>query len=243
MTLTLIGKISSISRYPIKSFAGEELDTCKIDRYGLMGDRCYAFYDETKEGWDSFFTAREIPAMLAYKAKLVDERTSAEHPLVEITSPEGQTFSWDEELLAEMQKYSKKKMRMRSYQAQSPDLKAVDEGSILIITDKSLQKLEAIWGKQLDARRFRANILITVEEGAFGEKEWLGRRITVGGAELQVDKYCDRCSMVTLDPDSLARDASLLKKINTEMNLNFGVYASVKKTGDIEIGEKVFLMD
>lgn len=243
MTLTLIGEISGISRYPIKSFAGEELDACKIDRYGLMGDRCYAFYDETKEGWDSFFTAREIPAMLAYKAKLVDERTSAEHPLVEITSPEGQTFSWNEELLAEMQKYSKKKMRMRSYQAQSPDLKAVDEGSILIITDRSLQKLEAIWGKQLDARRFRANILITVEEGAFGEKEWIGRRITVGGAELQVDKYCDRCSMVTLDPDSLARDASLLKKINTEMNLNFGVYASVKKIGDIEVGEKVFLMD
>lgn len=60
---------------------------------------------------------------------------------------------------------------------------------------------------------------------------------------MQVDKYCDRCSMVTLDPDSLARDASLLKKINTEMNLNFGVYASVKKTGDIEVGEKVFLMD
>jgi len=245
--LTLIGEISGINRYPIKSFAGERLDACKIDTYGLMGDRCYAFYDETKEGWDSFFTAREIPAMLAYKAQIVDDSTQSdsesEDLKVKVVSPEGQTFHWDDDLLAKMQNYSKKKMRMRSYRAQSPDLKAVDEGSILIITDRSLQKLETIWGKQLDARRFRANILITVEEGVFGEKEWIGRRITVGGAELQVDKFCDRCSMVTLDPDSLERDASLLKKINTEMNLNFGVYASVKKTGDIQVGEKVYLVD
>lgn len=241
--MTLIGEISGINRYPIKSFAGESLDTCTIDTYGLVGDRCYAFFDETKEGWDSFFTAREIPKMLAYKAKFVDESAESEYPQVKITSPEGQTFSWDDDLLAEMQTYSKKKMQMRSYQMQSPDLKAVDEGSILIITNTSLNNLEDIWGKQLDARRFRANIVVTVDENAFGEKDWIGKRIAVGSAELQVDKYCDRCSMVTLDPDTLDRDASLLKKINTEMNLNFGVYASVKKTGHIRVGEKLVIID
>jgi uncharacterized protein YcbX len=241
--LTLIGEISGINRYPIKSFAGESLDIGKIDTYGLVGDRCYAFFDETKEGWDSFFTAREIPTMLAYKARFVEENKDSEYPQVKVTSPEGRTFSWDDDLLVEMQKYSKKKMRMRSYQIESPDLKAVDEGSILIITNTSLKKLEEIWGKQLDERRFRANILVTVDENAFGEEDWIGRRIAVGSAELQVDKYCDRCSMVTLDPDTLERDATLLKKINAEMNLNFGVYASVKKTGHIRVGEKLVLID
>jgi hypothetical protein len=49
--------------------------------------------------------------------------------------------------------------------------------------------------------------------------------------------------MITIDPETLERDASLLKKVIAEMNLNFGVYASVKKTGQIDIGDKVYLVD
>lgn len=62
--MKLIGEISEINRYPVKSFAGEGLETCKMDTYGLYGDRFCAFYDETMEGWQSFFTARDIPNML-----------------------------------------------------------------------------------------------------------------------------------------------------------------------------------
>ncbi|MDQ8734635.1 MOSC domain-containing protein [Paenibacillus sp. LHD-38] len=241
--MSRIGLISAINRYPVKSFAGEGLDACQIDTYGLKGDRCHAFFDETKEGWDSFFTARDIPAMLSYKAKLVDENAKSDDAQLKITSPEGRNFGWDDDLLTEMQRYSKKKMLMRSYQTQSPDLKAVDEGSILIIIDTSLRKLEALWGKPLDERRFRANIVVKVDESGFSEKDWIGKRLSVGSAQLHVDKYCDRCSMVTLDPDTLERDGSLLRKINEEMRLNFGVYASVEKTGVIHAGDQVHLMD
>ncbi|WP_246096228.1 MOSC domain-containing protein [Paenibacillus sinopodophylli] len=241
--MTRIGEISAINRYPVKSFAGESLESCEIDIYGLAGDRCYAFYDETKEGWDSFFTAREIPAMLSYQAALNDvQSASMVHPEIRVTSPEGKTFSWDAALLEEVQKHSKKKMLIRSYKTNTPELKAVDEGSILIITSTSLRSLEQIWGKELDERRFRANVVVKVDDSALDEKEWIGRRIAIGSAELQVDKYCDRCSMVTLDPDSLERDASLLRKINEEMNLNFGVYASVIKTGAIQNGDQVSLL-
>lgn len=241
--MRLVGEISEISRYPIKSFAGESLTECEIETYGLVGDRCFTFFDETKEGWDSFITARNIPVMLAYKAQYVDERLTQEYPQIKVTSPDGKTFGWDEELLAEFQQLSKKKLRMRRYETESPDLKAVDEGSILIITSTSLRKLEELWGKQLDERRFRANILITVDEGALSEKDWLGKRLSIGDVELQVDKFCDRCSVVTLDPDTLERDLSLLKKINTELNLYFGVYASIKKKGNIRVGDKVLLID
>ncbi|MGO4546089.1 MOSC domain-containing protein [Paenibacillus sp. 2TAB23] len=237
-----IGEISSINRYPVKSLAGESLASCHIDTYGLAGDRCYAFYDETKEGWDSFITARNIPAMLAYRAELDEESMGSDHPTIRVTSPEGEIYKWDESLLVEMQKHAKNKMLMRSYPATSPELKAVDEGSILIITSTSLQKLEAIWGKELDPRRFRANLVVAVEDSGLGEEEWIGKRLSIGSAELQIDKYCDRCSMVTLDPDSLERDASLLRKINEEMNLNFGVYASVQKTGVIQAGDQVRLI-
>ncbi|CAM4209179.1 hypothetical protein FHS16_000327 [Paenibacillus endophyticus] len=240
--MTRIGEISSINRYPVKSLAGERLSSCHIDTYGLAGDRCFAFYDETKEGWDSFFTARDIPAMLSYQAVVDEKSLGSDRPTVRITSPAGETFKWDDHLLKEMQKHSEKKMLMRSYHAASPELKAVDEGSLLIITNTSLQKLEAIWGKELDPRRFRANLVVAVDGSELGEEEWIGKRLSIGGAELQIDKYCDRCSVVTLDPDSLERDASLLRKINEELNFNFGVYASVQKTGVIHAGDQVRLI-
>ncbi|WP_426448358.1 MOSC N-terminal beta barrel domain-containing protein [Paenibacillus sp. S-38] len=48
--LLLVGEISEITRYPVKSFSGENLKTCKVDTYGMYGDRFCAFYDKTKEG-------------------------------------------------------------------------------------------------------------------------------------------------------------------------------------------------
>jgi uncharacterized protein YcbX len=238
LTLISIGEISEINRYPVKSFAGESLETCNIDTYGLYGDRFCAFYDETMEGWESFITARDIPNMLAYKAKLVDEGVS-------VTSPDGRTFSWNENLLDEIQRYSKRKLSMMSYKAQNPenpDLMAVDLASVLIITDATLRRLEAICGKRLDRRRFRSNIIVSLHENALNESDWIGKRLSMGSAELQVDIYCERCSIITIDPDTLERDTSLLKKVNEEMNLNFGVYASIKKTGQIQVGDKVYLV-
>lgn len=236
----LVGEISEINRFPVKSFAGESLETCKIETYGLYGDRFCAFYDESMEtGWESFFTARDIPNMLAYKAKLVDQGVS-------VTSLDGRTFSWNEELLDEIQRYSKRKMSMKSYKAQNPenpDLMSVDLASVLIISDATLRKIEAIWGKRLDTRRVRANLIVSLDENTFNESDWIGKRLLIGSSELQVDMYCERCSMITIDPDTLERDSSLLKKVKEEMNLNLGLYASVKKTGQIDIGDKVYVID
>jgi uncharacterized protein YcbX len=135
---------------------------------------------------------------------------------------------------------------MKSYKAQNPEdpaLMAVDLASVLIITDATLRKLEAIRGMRLDKRRFRANLMVLLDENTFNESDWIGNRLSVGSAELQVDMFCERCSIITIDPDTLERDTSLLKKVYEEMNLNFGVYASVKKTGQIQVGNKVYLVD
>lgn len=236
--MRLVGEISEIIRYPVKSFAGEGLETCNINTYGLYGDRFCAFYDKTKEGWESFFTARDIPNMLSYKANLVEEGVC-------ITSPDGRTFSWDEDLLEEIQRLSNRKMSMMSYQApnpENPDLMSVDMSSVLIISDSALQKLEALWAKKLDKRRFRANLIVSLDDDTFNESNWIGKRLSVGSAELQVDSCCERCSIIAIDPDTLERDTSLLKKVYEEMNLNFGVYASVKRTGHIQVGDKVYLV-
>jgi uncharacterized protein YcbX len=238
-----IGEIIQINRYPIKSFAGECLDTSKIDAYGIYGDRSHAFIDDTKEGWSRYITARDIPIMLRYKAKLLGEGYEDRFPTVRVTSPDGRVCYWDEELLAEIQSFSKRKISMIDFKPHNQDLLAVDSENILIITDGSLRLLESKWGKKLDLRRFRANLIISVDEDACNEHDWIGKRLVMGSAELKVNMECERCSMITIDPDILEVDHSLLKIVNEEMNLNFGVYASVVKTGQITVGEKVYLTD
>ncbi|MUT66488.1 MOSC domain-containing protein [Paenibacillus sp. NEAU-GSW1] len=232
-----LGVVDEINRFPVKSLAGEKLDSCSVESCGLKGDRVYAFYDESKTGWDSFITARDIPAMLAYEAKLSNEQLS-------ITSPDGRSLSWDHALAEELQPFTKRKISMSAYQAPHPEdakLLSVDAASILIITDDSLRKLERLWGKELDQRRFRANLIVTVDDNGLKESEWIGRTLSVGDAEFRAEGFCERCSMITIDPDSLERDPSLLRKVNEELGLNFGVYASVVKPGRISVGDGVFM--
>ncbi|WP_166240229.1 MOSC domain-containing protein [Paenibacillus turpanensis] len=234
-----VGKIIGITRYPVKSFAGESLQSCEIDTYGLFGDRFCAFYDETKQGWDSFFTARDLPVMLSYQAQLIEDE-------VRITSPDGRVFRWDQQLLEEIQCYTTQKLSMKSYKSpnpEAPELMSVDLASVLIITDAALNRLEEIWGKRLDPRRFRANLIVSVDEAALQENEWIGKRLAMGTAQLEVNQYCERCSMITLDPDTLERDTTLLRKVREVMGVNFGLYASVKQTGCIQVGDNVYIMD
>lgn len=233
------GYISEIFRYPVKSFSGERLETGIIQSHGLYGDRHCAIYDETKEGWNRFVTARNLPRMLLYSASLVDDR-------IRVISPEGKIFGWDDQLLEEMQQYSKRTISLSPNKAPHPEnaaLLSVDTASLLIVTNNSVSKLEALWGKKLDVRRFRANFVVTAADETINEQDWIGKRLLIGETELVVDEPCERCMMITIDPDTLERDASLLKIVNKQMDLTFGVYASVRRTGRIQAGEQVIICD
>jgi uncharacterized protein YcbX len=69
--MNMIGVVNELKRYPIKSFAGEVMVEAEVATYGLVGDRKYAFIDESKDGFERYFTARQIPELLQYKAEWV----------------------------------------------------------------------------------------------------------------------------------------------------------------------------
>lgn len=236
--MSTIGYIHEITRYPVKSLAGESLESCHLDRSGLYGDRYCAFHDETRHGWERFVTARTIPNMLGYKARFHQDA-------IHVTAPDGQTYTWNEELLQEIQRYSNKELTLSSYKAPNPRnplLMSVDQGSILIITDASIRKLEKMWGKKIDKRRFRANLLLSVDDTHI-EQDWIGKQLVVGDARLEVVASCQRCSLITIDPDTFERDSSLLQLVYEEWDACFGVYASVIQTGTLRVGQSVCISD
>ncbi|QUL52743.1 MOSC domain-containing protein [Paenibacillus tritici] len=236
-----VGAIRAINRYPVKSLAGEELEACRIESYGVQGDRYCSFYDMTKQDWSQYITARKIPKLMSYKAEYTGED-------IRVTAADGRVFGWDTELLEEIQSLTSTEITMSAFkaphpEAKHPELLSVDGASILLVTDKSLKKLEALWGKPVDQRRFRGNFVVEVREDSLGEEEWLGRRLSIGSAELQVDSYCERCVMITTNPDTLERDSSLLKQVHKELNLKFGLYASVIRTGEVRLGDPVVVLE
>jgi uncharacterized protein YcbX len=240
---TRVGEVKQIRRFPVKSFAGESLTTSRVEAYGLYGDRSHAFIDEAKEGWSRYVTGRHIPSMLGYQAELKGEGEGAGDEFAEllVTAPDGRKMGWDADLLKELQACTDRTLSMLRYKPDSLELLAVDEASILLITDASLRRLEELWGRKLDERRFRANFLVTLADSSFNERDWIGKRLYIGSAEFEIASHCTRCTMISIDPDTLETDASLLKQVSKQMNMIFGVYASVKKTGQVSTGDGVYI--
>lgn len=241
----LIGHIKEIVRHPVKSFYGESIKETKIMEYGLYGDRSHAFLDETRKG--KFLTITQFPEMTRYKAKFVGEELMEEYPKVEIITPEGKVINWgDKELIKEIEHKSKRKVSLVTYTPLHVPLGAIEEEHIQLVTDASLDKLKEIWGKtEVDSRRFRPNLLISLKEKIpFIEEEWFDKRIKIGKeVEIQLKRHCERCMIITVNPNNAEQDSTLLKTIVKERNNHFGIYASVLKTGKIHIGDEVLLFE
>lgn len=78
----------------------------------------------------------------------------------------------------------------------------------------------------------------------FLEEKWFGKRLQIGDrVELEIKRHCERCMIITVDPTDSKRDPSLLKTVVKERKNHFGVYASVIRTGEISLGDQVFLKD
>ncbi len=241
----LIGHIEEIVRHPVKSFRGESVAETNVMEYGLYGDRSHAFADDTRKG--KYLTITQFPEMVRYSARFAGEEAMSEYPSVEITTPEGKVMNWGDAALAlELEEKSKRKISLLSYTPENVPLGAIEEEHIQLVTDASLEKLKELWGEAaVDHRRFRPNLILSLKDKTpFIEESWFGKRIKIGTeVELLLNRHCERCMIVTVDPDNAERSPSLLKTVFKQRQNNFGVYASVIKTGKIHSGDEVHLFD
>src|SRR5215472_1086685 len=64
--MTVIGKVESLWRYPVKSMRGEKLTEAFVSFAGVYGDRLFAFRSTDRPKGFPFFTGREQMTMLLY---------------------------------------------------------------------------------------------------------------------------------------------------------------------------------
>ncbi|WP_258832680.1 MULTISPECIES: MOSC domain-containing protein [Peribacillus] len=240
--MNAIGHINSIIRYPVKSFQGESVTKTKIKNYGLYGDRSHVFIDESRV--KQFFMATYNINLLSYKAMFEGEENDTQFPKVRIITPNGREFYWHEdECLKEFRKLTgQAHLYQKEYIPEHVPLGAIEEEHILIVNEASLKELQKRLGKPIDSRRFRPNILISLEdETPFIEDNWFGKRMKIGDVELEIKRHCERCMIINIEPDTLESDKSILKTIVKDRNNYFGVYATVIKTGEVTVGDKIFI--
>jgi uncharacterized protein YcbX len=67
--VSIIGKVDSLWRYPVKSMRGEELDEIFAGYGGVYGDRLFAFKSAANQRGFPFFTGRDKRQMIRYRAR------------------------------------------------------------------------------------------------------------------------------------------------------------------------------
>jgi uncharacterized protein YcbX len=97
----------------------------------------------------------------------------------------------------------------------------------------------------VDLRRFRPNIVLDLESSGASEADWLDGTLVFGNGEapprLRLNARIERCAMITLDPDSAAKDLSILRRIVEDFDNLVGVYGGIEAIGSIAIGDRVRL--
>jgi len=89
-----VGTIAEIWRFPVKSMAGERLQTAEITSDGVVGDRAYALVDEATGDVVSAKNVRHFPGVLACAAAFEEPPAAGRPaPAVEVRLPGGEVVS------------------------------------------------------------------------------------------------------------------------------------------------------
>lgn len=236
-----VGSIQGIFRHPVKAMRGEQLPECQVDRFGLYGDRSHYFLDDSRNG--KYLSADVVPALLGYHATLEQGDGQDQYPAVRVQAPDGSLHNWGESLFAHVGETAGRPVTPLKSTPQEGGKNWEDH--ILVVTDASLREISRIAGVDpLDPRRFRGNLLIVLEEDEpFAEERWIGKQLTIGDVVLQVNRTCDRCMYVNVDPDTLKQNPAVLKACYQRNGNQFGVYASVVATGTVSHGDSVYVSE
>jgi MOSC domain-containing protein len=261
--MSIIGKVDSVWRYPVKSMRGEELEEAFAGFSGIYGDRLFAFKSSASPKGFPYFTAREQRRLLQYRPhfrypdkaarpiNLTESESMGANPvsadpselMVDVETPNGKTLGIDDPDLMEILRTDIDQKHqltlMRSERA------LTDCRPVSIFSLQSARQLEEETGVPVDKRRFRANVYVDLaSSGGFAENDFVGRSLRIGPkVVLKILERDARCVMITLDPDTTEKTPEILKKVAQAHEGMAGVYGAVMVEGMLHKGDSIEVMD
>src|SRR6478672_2349450 len=261
--MSIVGKVESVWRYPVKSMRGEELDEAFAGFSGIYGDRLFAFESSASPKGFPYLTAREQRRLLQYRPRfrypdkasrpinLTEAESMGANPvwadpselMVDVETPDEQRLAIDDPTLIELlradidQKHQLKVMRS--------ERAMTDCRPVSIFSLQSARQLGEETGKLIDKRRFRANVYVDLASGGgFAENDFVGRSLRIGPkVVVRILERDARCVMITLDPDTTEKTPEILKKVAQAHEGMAGVYGAVMVEGMLHKGDPVEVLD
>jgi uncharacterized protein YcbX len=206
--------------------AGEQLDSCLITEHGLEGDRRWALIDGSPNRAGKKLTIRQHERLMSYRARLSNGG-------VEVLAPTGEAHMLDRRFVEQMESESSRPLTLTDMAGAN-----FDDSPVLVVNLASVEAFSAESAMHVDHRRFRANLYI---DGLQPEEEisWVGRNITAGNAELEVVSRCERCVVITRDPDTAHTSPELLRLLTEQHETCMGVYCRVVRPGSVAVADFV----
>ena len=91
-TNEVVGTVSGVWRFPVKSMQGEELQQAELTERGVLGDRAYALVDTDTGKVVSAKSVKLFPDLFGCRAAFVESpRPGGDVPPVRISFPDGST--------------------------------------------------------------------------------------------------------------------------------------------------------
>jgi uncharacterized protein YcbX len=206
-------RVLEIWRYPVKSMAGELLESADLTEAGIVGDRLI----QVRNPSGRIMTARTRPLLLRHRAT---------------TGPDQQVLvdgrPWSD---FDVEPAAGKGTRLIASDTED----RFDILPLLVATDGMLQAVG------YDRRRFRPNLVISGVAG-LTERNWEGARLRIGPVIIGLADLRARCIMTTFDPDSGEQDVEILRRVQRDFDGRLGLNATVQTPGRIHRNDEVVLL-
>ena len=241
--------ITALYRHPLKAHGREALQSVTLHAGQSMPfDRRWAVaHDASKadgSAWAAcqhFSRGSKAPSLMAINAKLDDDTglltlSHPDRPHLTFDPDQDSTefLEWVRPLVP-----SDRALPDRILRLEERGFTDTDFASISLCNTASNSAFTAQAGVDISPLRWRGNIWF---EGAepWQEFDWIGKKITLGGATLAIREPILRCLATASNPQTGLRDVDTLGILNnTWKHQNFGIYAEVIKGGSVALGDSL----
>jgi hypothetical protein len=263
-------QLSGLHVYPVKSCRGVAPRSWPLDAYGLRHDRGWMVVDANGR----YLTQRELPRLALVETAIEGERlvlsAPGRPPLalphagirtgdvdVEVWSHAGPAVDGGDEAARWIGAHLGIEARLVAVPAgharpvsrdwfHGEAQAAFSDGyPLLLISEASLEDLDARLPKPLPMERFRPNLVV---RGTAPYEEDLWKRIRIGGVELAVVKPCARCTIPSTDQQTGERDGkeplrTLATYRKTALGVVFGQNVVHLGNGMLEVDAPVEVLE
>lgn len=277
----VVGHVAVVLRYPVKSMLGEPVSAAEVTERGLAGDRTHAILDSTTGRVGSAKNPRLWHALLAMSSRGAEAapETAVSITLRDGTVVGSADPDIDDVLSRELQRPvalvaeraggaaidravpeavldsgadAEVPTVELTLSAASPGVSFVDYAPLHLITTGTLDRIgELSPHGEVEATRYRPNIVVETAASGFVENRWVDGMLEIGDdVLLQVILPTPRCAVPSLAHGDLPRNPEAVRipfRHNRLVALDAtdtgcaGVYAQVLRAGTVRDGDPVRL--